>query len=74
MLGFSTRLGTVAYAAPELLDAQAHRDGARLDAAAFFCSLPPRLESPRLVILGLSSLPRYDGFAADVWSLGVHAR
>ena len=31
--GFSTRLGTVAYAAPELLDAQAHRDGARYDGA-----------------------------------------
>ena len=36
--GFSTRLGTVAYAAPELLDAQAHRDGARYVTPAFFGS------------------------------------
>ena len=42
MLGFSTRPGTPVYAAPELLDAQARRDGVL-----------------------------YDGFKADVWSLGV---
>ena len=41
-LGFSTRLGTPVYAAPELLDAQAMRDG-----------------------------QTYDGFKADLWSLGV---
>ena len=47
-LGFSTRLGTVAYAAPELLDSQAQRDGATCErdrprgARARFARMCPR--------------------------------